>query len=158
MKKKKNTRRHPLEPLSFISSVSYLVLQNVVAYDGRAGLIVGLILGTGCLLLLLAGECHRISRCLAALGLFGPRGSSAFQCYLHLKAFGGGERFEFLKSLVPHSLFVLFLFVLDFLEVTKPCGQSIALRRVPTHHSERALLPPAGLSFPLQHPTHSEQI
>lgn len=143
--------------LSF-PSVSFLVLQNVVAYDGQASLIVGLILGTGCLLLLLAGECHRISRCLAALGLFDPCGSSTLQFYLHLKAFGGGRRFEFLKSLVPHSLFVLFLYVLDFLEVTKPCGQSIALRRILTHHSERALLPPAGFSFPLQHPTYSEQI
>lgn len=40
-------------------------------------------------------------------GTLGTQGSRTLQFYSHLKAFEGGRYFEFLKSLVPHSLFLV---------------------------------------------------
>lgn len=41
---------------------------------------------------------------------------------LAFESLWGGGHFEFLKSLVPHSVFLSLLFMLDFFEVIKPVG------------------------------------
>lgn len=53
--------------------------------------------------LLVAVEGRGISRCLLHWGVLGPPGSRNLQCYLPLKAVGGGGHCEFLVFDMPHS-------------------------------------------------------